>query len=581
MGIPYSMFAKKSDVSSNGFITNFLEKDELSREVHVLLEQIKNNSPTAYANLMQQLHNISDKNANKENIVYIQAHHFNTVVRLLFLQRSLSADILVHVNTYLENVKPESVQIIQNLRVKYLPKISTQARKNNLAHHSLDHGVELKVRSMQVITQDLEMYNTSSDYDVFMRNVLSFAFECHDYFQGKPEIGYATVEEQTAEYVINWLTGADGFPNLSPEVSSWIRYQIVYMIPVATTVAFSSKCPMHLTRLLGIFEAACQQANITLNHASNTINCLNSRVIAHVVGCFDTIAYTMRSAVKRQVNSELLKTELYLNRFYALKFAAGSDVEPLSLLKQIMITEEMQPYYLDESLDINFQAFTKSLVPKFGMTIEFANKHSDASIREKSLLTGNFVREMKTMYSNIQNLDFILEKFDKLFDERDIGRAVEDVFLREENIIVESKFSMSNLGRVCLANKVLGYYFDMNKKISGLDSDTFDKSKKEDTIIAPRAVEADANNIVKLLQGYKKLSVDLKRHVLKEIVLNLVIQAGRNYLKNPALEDCLDVTPRRLPTTSTKGNDFSSKKFPLSVSAITDDVSSSVNIANF
>lgn len=550
MGIQYSLFLLNPS-ESNNFINNFLKKNELSREVYELLQDIKKASSDAYSALLLQLHNISDT-----SIINIQAHHFNTVARLLLCQRLLSPNIVNHVKTYLKNVKPETKQIIQNLRVKYLPKLNVQAKINNLTHHSLDHGVELKARSMQVITQDLEMYNTDSDYDVFMRNLLSFAFEAHDYFQIKEDGKYATVEEKTADTIINWLSGEDGFPQLSAEVSSWISYQITYMIPIATTIAFSLRSPIHLTKLLGFFEKACEQAQVSVCAPSNLISCLDTQLIAHIIGCMDTIPYAMCNVVKRQTNSKILATDVYLTKLRVLNSIENNEAVPMSIIKEIIFSEGMQLYFNGESPNCNFQAFAISLVSKLGMTIELANLSKNEVIKEKAILIGNFIREMKSLYSNVQNIDFMIKNFNNIFDERDIGGALEILFLREENIAIEKDFAISNLGRACIVNRIVELYFNQGKKNTHVESKCFIEKYDASEIILPNAILADANNIVKFFQGYQKLSANDKKLALKEITLNLVIQAGRVYLKHPYLEEIFDGRPRKISTSYNEANNF-------------------------
>ncbi len=549
MGNQKSSFADTTVLPANNFVTNFLERNELSRAVRELLRQIERADASAYAFLMQQFNIMSNFAVDKEYRVYIQAHHFNMAVTLLSLQQSLCSDIISHVDRYLDDVKPNTNYIIQNLRVKYLHEIDSQAERHNLPHHTVDHGIELKVRVMQVITKDLGMYNTSSDFDVFMRNLISFVFECHDYIQGKPKADFATIEEETAELVFSWLCGEDGFPNLSTEVRLWLIYQIHYFISIGTTIAFSEKNPVSLIKLLGLFENACQKANIPICHPSNDFYCLRTKVIAHIGGDFDTIAYAMRSAVKRQASSTELSAESYLTKLNALHYNTD-DLDSLTpLIKTMMILENMHLYFEDESFDCNFQAFATSLVPKLGMTLELANKNAETNVKVKVTLIGNFIREMKALYSNSTDVNFVIEQFSQIFDSRSIGQAIEDIFFHEQNIANEANFVISNIGRACLSNKVVDSYFRKNKKSWHL-SFLGDKQKSAGEIIVPRAVEADSINIEKFYRAFQKLPPAGKTLVLKEMTLNLVVQAGRNYLKNPVLEESLDGIPYVLPISA-------------------------------
>ncbi len=553
MGPIISIFAKPRVKNGNNFIINFMDTGILSEEVYRLLEQIKNSNAYAYATLLQQLDDISDFTRDKDEMVYIKGHHFNMVVRLIFLQAELIPNILMYVNKYLEENKPKTNEIIQNLRIKYLPRINHQAQVGNLAHHSLDHGVEIKVRSMQVITSDLGMYTTDSDYDVFMRNVISFALECHDYFQGEPAEGYATVEEQTADFVINCLLGEDGFPNLSPEVIAWIRYQIIYLIPIATTVAFSIKNPVHLTNLLRFFEEACRKAKIQICAKGNELICLMTNVIANIVGCFDTIPYVMRSSIKRQAKHELLTSETYLKNF-SVNNTLEESSSIKSLISYILSTEEMQKYFNDEDYDCNLQAYETGLISKFGMTLELANKNKDVDVQSKARLVGDFIREMKIKYSDCSNMDLMLTEFDSEFAARGIGQAIESLFMQDNTIAKESAFSKSNLGRAYLTKELIDLYDKKKSRHYCL------KQRKSDSIIEVKAIEADSINIVSFFEGYKKLNPENRIIVLKEIALNLITQAGLNYLKYPVLEDSLDYIPEKLSISYANNPDYHSQE---------------------
>ena len=75
------------------------------------------------------------------------------------------------------------------------------------------------------------------------------------------------------------------------------------------------------------------------------------------------------------------------------------------------------------------------------------------------------------------------------------------------------------------------------------------------TIIEPKAIRADAENIQRLFDFYQTLSIDDKLRLVKELTLNLVLQSGTTYIKQPAEENLLDLQEAiDLPDLSTLDN---------------------------
>ena len=63
--------------------------------------------------------------------------------------------------------------MIQNLRVEHAPALVTQAEQYHLKHHTLYHALEIKVRTMEVLTKQLGLLNTNSEREVFLQEIVT------------------------------------------------------------------------------------------------------------------------------------------------------------------------------------------------------------------------------------------------------------------------------------------------------------------------------------------------------------------------------------------------------------------------
>ena len=147
---------------------------------------------------------------------------------------------------------------------------------------------------------------------------------------------------------------------------------------------------------------------------------------------------------------------------------------------------------------------------------------------------------MQHHYLNVSNLNNFLRYLDREFDENLIGNAVDILLMREEKIQAEIDFVNSSYDRACLVNLYIREYIDsevVRCKQNGIECTIQNFGK---TIIEPKAIRADAENIQNFFSFYQDLSIQDKLRLLKELTLNLVLQAGTNYIKYPSEEHLLD-----------------------------------------
>lgn len=461
------------------------------------------------------------------------------VASVIQMQRSLPVNVEDVVNRYLQANPIDIRRVIQGLRVDKLSEIASQSQEQNAVHHSLMHAHEVKVRVMAIINEDLKIYCSDSDFDVFMRNIIALAVECHDLIQGAVAADGATVEKRSADLVLSWLNSEEGLGVLPDDVMQILRYLIYYVIPIATTIAFSVNKPMDLTSLLNLFETYFKKAGLITYHPDNQRFCKITKLIANIIGCIDTIPYAMLQSNIRQCllsagSSFAILGEYRLAIPYAkVRFNEGG------ILHRFMRTKLKKYFSKNVSNQYDYQAFLTGLVAKIGMRVELANGETVEGSYAK--LLGAFIRNMQFQYLQSSNLRSFLQLFDREFEEYFLGNSVDILFMRDKKIQAEKEFVNSNYERACLTRMYIDDYIssEMERRVeegSACPIQPFDM-----IIIDPKAIRADAENIESFFNYYKGLRrIEDKLRLVKELTLNIVTQVGATYIKKPATQNLLD-----------------------------------------
>ena len=537
----------------NHFISRFIEEGTLSPHTYEFLLELRDASDTAYNGLLESLSNIVDPTRPPKDIVHIKTYHFDMVVSVIRMQRLLPANIEGLIINYLHENPINIGAVIQKLRKNKLPQIAYQSQEQNAAHHSLMHAHEVRVRVMAIITQDLKIYCSDSAYDVFMRNVIGFSIECHDLIQGAVTAAGDTVEKRSADLVLGWLNSEDGLGSLPAEILQVLQYQSYYFIPVATTVAFSVDKPLDLTRLLNVFERYFKEAGLITYHPSNDRYCTITKLIAHIIGCVDTIPSTLLSANVRQSLGTATSSKVSLAMYRRIIPYQGMRSQESGIMHRFISSQLRKYYAKNVSEQYDQQAFLTGLVAKLGMRVELANaRELDAKYAR---LLGAFIRSMQYSYLYSSSQSDFLRLFDREFEEYFIGNAVDALFMQQEKIDAEQAFVNSNYERACITRLYVQEYIAMEVNRAAGSGNQCAFNTTDVTIIEPKAIRADAENIQRLFDFYQPLSIDDKLRLVKELTLNLVLQSGTTYIKQPAEENLLDLQEAiDLPDLSTLDN---------------------------
>jgi hypothetical protein len=202
--------------------------------------------------LLQQLQELRKRDGRS---LSLRATHINTVIAFWHKLQELPSDIFVLLDAYLKknqldvqkNIRKPIQTIIQDLRVEQAPHFFTQAEQHHLAHHTYLHFLEVKMRAMKLLKQ-LNLFNTNSLRDVFLREIISFIVEFHDHEQKEQGEG-ASVEQVTAERVANWLIDALDLRQDTPELILFIKICADCIIDLGTTMVWGPTSTMDLMEL--------------------------------------------------------------------------------------------------------------------------------------------------------------------------------------------------------------------------------------------------------------------------------------------------------------------------------------------
>ena len=305
----------------------------------------------------------------------LKAAHVDTIISSYNKCQQLSENIPSRLGAYLARFSLDaqsnrclSIQdIIQNLRIQHAPALTAQANNHHLKHHTVYHALEIKVRTMHVLTQQLALLTADDDKSIFLREIASFLIEFHDHEQ-KVRGQYDSVEQATADRATTWIASAFNFPQRAPHFIPLIALMADWIIVLGTTMVWGAASTMDLSELYFLFDDAITKAGMPTAHASNQplIDLLG--VIALVTGVCDKNPASF---------APLMETEsLEINVLACLQRDAG---EPSILQRFLCPTDHSFPLYFQHaSKRAERQAWLTTWVPHLNMRAEIAV--SDAAV---------------------------------------------------------------------------------------------------------------------------------------------------------------------------------------------------------
>ncbi|MDF1757456.1 MAG: hypothetical protein P1U74_04080 [Legionellaceae bacterium] len=536
--------ATESEAVITHFIDRFVLTNALAPESLDFLRFLEGKHPKAYSELLRELNYLcipisdSDRSQSPENLgpqLYIQAHHFDVVIDNFLRQIKLKVNIEHIILSYFDTYPQDLSSNLSKLREVHLLEISAEASDKNQAHHSEKHAVEMATRAQLIYKHSLGIHSGTGIVDTFLRSIHEFAIECHDYIQGSPQ-KYPTVEQDSAALVIKWLTtGPYCLTNLSPDVLDLVIHQIQSTISIATTKVFGKEATYDLTSLRFIFEKVFIDNNIPIHDISNTRLCDKTRTISDSVNLCDTVPYAVRAVVQHQADDERINSYQHLLRYSSLK-SNTEEVPSSPIMKEFFDNPKYKFRKYFSGLDSKYdkQAFLMGLIPKLGMRLEFARKND--LLEGSASIVGDFIRKCQSYYGSDHNYNDFAGYFDREFDINSVDQAIEEILLAPDDdgslypkkIRDEHDFSISQYEGAKKAAKGIE---DYKRKYCLSTASSGDNDSVDAPIVEPDAILADADNILAFYDFYKELSPSDKNGLLKEISLNMVLQAGTIYLE--------------------------------------------------
>lgn len=476
--------------------------------------ELSQNNQKSYQDLMSRI-------AQRAPGILLKHHHLDAVIDVFQAQRQLAANAQQRVDDFASHIDIESV--ISNIQQAHFPEIVTQSIEENLLHHTLKHAAEIKVRAKCVIDK-LRLLDVVSHN--FLRKLTKFAIEGHDLRQKNPR-GYPTVELATAAQLEAWLFKELGLNESSNEnkiLRDYIHLVLHKIIVLGTTMIFSHESTLDLSELFHWIEAAAEEAGIETCDATNRMLMQKLDLIALLTGVCDKTPSALYEVVSQQAKLPATNSLARLKAFY-----------PDSVLDDFMTDDgHFRSYFSMAYREENQQAFMMGLVPHLCMRAELAAAkkndpmatQSEKKLAEKAIVFIRFVDECQNRFAKIDSEEempsvALQAYFEHEFIAQNMDRYVDELFFSMLN--AEIQFSQSQVNSLLFVKKRLIQWGYLN-------------STDNDSFINPDAPAIDALNLAALGAFYQNLDSERRMQLSRELILNVVMQAGAAYLVEPSLE---------------------------------------------
>ncbi|AHE66276.1 hypothetical protein [Legionella oakridgensis] len=465
-----------------------------SQSLQFLAELYEKNRE-AFTELMTKLQTIC-----KENKLFLKANHLDTVIASLQQQMHLPAEALRSVDAFLSASGTDYAAALHALRRTHGPELDVAAKAHHKLHHAIPHALEIKERSLHVVTKDLELLHTDSPDDRFLRAIAGFMIEFHDHEQVN-SAPFASVEEITANRILGWLTESLDL-DTHPELKTLLEFMADRIIVLGTTMVFSPERTTDLSELYVLMENAAKHAGFIVSDASNKELIRMIEAVMLVTGICDKNPAALATIVRMQQTDAAAATlpllrhylphPLVLERFFASpSFTSYRGGEPPS------------------TMDI--QTFLITLVPHLCMRAELSAKSKPKIVSDLI----EFVAECRDLRSSAPS-DF-QAWYDREFERRGMDAIIEELLFA--SIDGEVAFSRSQVGGLKFAHD----------RLESLGFLTEERALLIDTTTP----EKDAANLLGFRTFYQNLSLPEKKLLVREILLTAIVQAGAIYSQQP------------------------------------------------
>lgn len=468
----------------------------------------------------------------------LQAWHIDNIISSWQTLEALPLDILSHLDAYLlqqtNSTKIKSISaVVEQLRTEHKSKITAQAEQYHLQHHTVYHALEIKIRAMRLIVDGLNLLNTNSPRDVFLRKLISFMIEFHDYEQKEQE-QYACVEQKTANQIADWFIIALNLHNEAPTLIQLIKICSEWVIVLGTTMIWGPNSTMDLIELFLLFNQIVCESGIKDNRISNQSLGTLLSIVAIIAGLCDKNPATSRALMEYEARLTTMVTYLQ------------DTNQPPSLIEQFL-SNQLTPYFSDDYFEIaSKQAWRTTWPPHFNMRLELSLTDPSLKIQATEII------QLLKAYQNHLLTEIDTESLSIWLDNECpcLQTLLESLFFNKREstntsgLTGEQNFSLSQMNCVRFASEQLAYLLTQ-----------WDQRSTESThkalMIEPNCAFIDAQNIAKLEKFYDQCSNEDKKRLCYELFSIAVQQMGFAYTlqnrsneqTNPARSCCLPVAP--------------------------------------
>lgn len=462
--------------------------------------------PEILTYLLNTLNELCDK---QRRGLALKAWHVDSIINSWQTLQTLSCDILLHLDTYLHENQATSqsnpiLPVVAQLRSAHLGQLTTQAEQYHLQHHTAFHALEMKIRSMLLIMNQLGLLNTNSPQDVFLRELIFFMIEFHDYEQ-KNKQHFASVEAITARKIADWLIETLNLKNEAPKLIPLIEICAHWVVELGTTMIWGSTSTMDLIELFLLFNQIVCQSRTKLNRVTNQSLGTLLSIIALITGLCDKNPAASRYLMEHESHQE-------------------NPYQPPLILQQFLDTQ-LESYFTGGDLKaINQRAWKTTWPPHFNMRLELSL--SDSNLQSHAIELSQLLKTyQKNLIADLDNtlLDIWLNK-----ECPHLQTLIEALFFNNRQstqtngLTGERNFSLSQLSTVHFAAETLPYL------LHEWDQRSIE-STQHTLMIEPNVPFVDANNLMSLEQFYNQCEPFEKKQLCRDLFAAAAQQMGVAY----------------------------------------------------
>jgi hypothetical protein len=475
----------------------------LNDESLTFFSQLSQHNRVLYNSLLDELSLLCT-----DNLLSLNTTHIDTVIASLLRHINLPEDPFTLLDT-INDIAPT----LQTLREIHGPTLGQTAHHNLLIHHDIPHALEIRLRTMHILSSKINLFIEDIPRNRFLDSVISFIIEFHDYVQGKKG-PFNSVELATAHHISHWITDA---LHLEPEdpLIKIIGFMADQIIVLGTTMIFSPKKTMDLSQLYFMFKDKAIEATMLSSMGPSKEFAKRIEICMLITGVSDKNPTAMDAVVQYQLNDKAVASLPLLRNYF-------TD----TLMLDHFFNQPSFTSYSHNPLAItasDTQSFLINLVPHLGMRAELGVKSKLEAVSTASQTYINFIlqcRHMLLIFVDSSFTRYYIEEFTK----QKMDEIIATLFFSDAAITGEISFSKSQTGSLEFVTNKLRLLAP-----PGLEDNYA-------MLIDPTVPETDALNFHAIKVFYDSLNTSDQAQLVSELLLIAVMQAGNTYAQQPSLD---------------------------------------------